>query len=282
MSDQSWSKLHDRYTKQDWINKPSLFAETAVEYFPEHAKILELGAGQGQDSRYFADKGFTVVSTDLEQTALNKSVEKMTADQKKLVSTQKVDLRNELPFDSESFDVVYAHLSIHYFDSDHTRRILDESARVLKTGGTLAFFVNSATDPEYGQGKELEPDYFLIESTPKRYFTVKTAREATQYNFDTLLLDDLGETYKDAAIGVHNLIRYVGTKKTEKPKWDVAVPYVGAIIQRNNGVHTEILLQTRWKPHADPVYSGTLEFPAGKLDKIYEDVHTAIEREILE
>ena len=282
MSDQSWSKLHDRYTKQDWINKPSFFAETAAEYFPKAAKILELGAGQGQDSRYFADKGHTVVSTDLEQTALDKNIEKLTAQQTEFVSTQKVDLREELPFGSESFDVVYAHLSIHYFDRDHTIRIMDEVGRVLKPGGVFAFFVNSTSDPEYGKWPEIESDYFDVEGTSKRYFSMESARDYTQYNFDTVLLDNHGETYKDSAKGVHNLIRYIGTKKIVKRRWNTAVPYVGAIIERHNNGHTEILLQTRWQPHGDPVYSGTLEFPAGRMDNLYEDVYEALGREIKE
>lgn len=41
-------------------------------------------------------------------------------------------------------------------------------------------------------------------------------------------------------------------------------------------------MQIRWKPERDPVYSGTLEFPAGVLDKPYEDVHDTLAREIKE
>ena len=42
------------------------------------------------------------------------------------------------------------------------------------------------------------------------------------------------------------------------------------------------MLQTRWKPHSDPLYSGTLEFPAGVLDKPYESVYETVAREIQE
>ena len=41
-------------------------------------------------------------------------------------------------------------------------------------------------------------------------------------------------------------------------------------------------MQTRWKPERDPVYSGTLEFPAGVLDIPFENVYEAIAREIRE
>ena len=58
-------------------------------------------------------------------------------------------------------------------------------------------------------------------------------------------------------------------------------PVVSAIIERERDGETEILVQTRWKPESDPVYSGTLEIPAGGILK-YENVYHALEREVLE
>ncbi|MBI5346687.1 MAG: NUDIX hydrolase [Chlamydiae bacterium] len=66
------------------------------------------------------------------------------------------------------------------------------------------------------------------------------------------------------------------------PKYSMAIPYVGAIIERENNGTTEVLIQTRWKPDNDPIYSGTLEFPAGTLDKPYENIFDALAREINE
>jgi ubiquinone/menaquinone biosynthesis C-methylase UbiE/8-oxo-dGTP pyrophosphatase MutT (NUDIX family) len=275
-----WQDIHKNYKEQDWIDMPSVFAEQALPYFSKGGKVLELGAGQAQDGCYFAEQGFSVVSTDLEDSALELA-RKKAADKGVNVELQKVDLREELPFDNESFDVVYAHLSLHYFDSETTTRLIGEIQRVLKPGGVLAFLVNSVNDPEYKQGKEIEPDYFQIDKTAKRYFSEATAQKYTQW-FDVNLLDELGETYKDAAKGVHNLVRFVGTKPKEPRPYKLAIPYVGAIVERDNNGIKEVLLSTRWKPHADPVYSGTFEFPAGVLDKPYESVYDTVAREIEE
>ena len=56
---------------------------------------------------------------------------------------------------------------------------------------------------------------------------------------------------------------------------------VSAIIEREWNGHTEVLVQTRWKPERDPVYSGTLEIPAGGVDQ-YENVYDAVKREVFE
>ncbi len=275
-----WADLHKSYKEQGWIDKPSIFAEQAIKYFPKEGKVLELGAGQAQDSCFFAAQGYEVTATDIETSALEMAKRRANAKSVSL-DFKKVDLREALPFDSQSFDVVYAHLSLHYFDKETTIRLFGEIARVLKNGGTFAFFVNSVKDPEYKTGKELEPDYFQIDKTAKRYFSENTVRNFTQW-FDVNLLDEFGETYKDTAKGVHNLVRFIGKKPMIPKPFKLAIPYAGAIIERTHNGSTELMLQTRWKPHADPLYSGTLEFPAGVLDMPFESVYDTVAREIKE
>ena len=177
---------------------------------PENGRLLDLGAGQGQDSIYFAKQGFEVTCTDIEDGALE--IARTNAEKEGVViATKNVDLAKPLPFGGDSFEVIYAHLSLHYFTSATTQSLIDEIHRVLVPGGVLAFMVNSVSDPEYGTGEQIEPDYFLTEGTQKRYFSTKTASTFLKA-FETIVLDDEGSSYKDQAKGVHNLIRFVGRK----------------------------------------------------------------------
>lgn len=59
------------------------------------------------------------------------------------------------------------------------------------------------------------------------------------------------------------------------------IPVVSAIIERTRNGQKEVLVQTRWKPTRDPIYSDTLEIPAGWID-LYENVYDALKREVLE
>ena len=68
---------------------------------------------------------------------------------------------------------------------------------------------------------------------------------------------------------------------SEIDKINVCIPVISAIIERNHNSETEILVQTRWKPERDTEYSGTLEIPAGWIDR-YENVYDAVHREVLE
>lgn len=198
-----WQELHSNYQKQDWVDKPSIFAETAIQYFPKSGKVLELGAGHGQDSLFFAKEGYDVVTTDIETSSLQLDHEK--------IEVRQVDLNEGLPFADASFEVVYAHMSLHYFDHQTTCKIIEEIKRVLKPGGVLAFLTNSIDDPEYNKGELLEEDFFQINKVTKRFFSADSAQQFTK-GFEVSLIDNLGQTYKDRAKGIHHLIRFIGRK----------------------------------------------------------------------
>lgn len=62
----------------------------------------------------------------------------------------------------------------------------------------------------------------------------------------------------------------------------LCIPFVGGIIERKVNNEIELLMQTRWKPDRDPLYSGTFEFPAGVMNYTYENVYETLKREIKE
>ena len=107
--------------------------------------------------------------------------------------------------------MVYSHLAVHYFDKEKTKLIFQELSRILKRGGILAIFVNSIHDPEYKTGTRIEEDYFAIGNMQKRYFSKKSLQSYIR-GFETLVLDEKGETYKDRAVGVSNLAQFIGRK----------------------------------------------------------------------
>ena len=207
-----WDKKHQQWLAEEWIDKQNIFAEQAIHYFPKAGTILDLGAGQGQDTRYFVSKGFKVFSTDFSKDALQLSKEKALRRGVKNITYQIVDLSGLLPFPDNSFDAIYAHQSLHYFDTKTTQQLFDEIYRVLKPGGVFATLTNSTSDREFASGTKVEDELIQIEGQGrKRFFSIDSMRTFTQ-KFKILLLDDNGATYKDTAEGVFRLIRLVATK----------------------------------------------------------------------
>ena len=209
----SWEKLHYHYKNQDWINKPSIFAEETIWYFLKNGEILEIGAGLGQDSRYFHEHGYSVLSTDLTLWAISENREKSQENIRKWnYRVDILDVTQPLNFPNQSFDGICAHLSLHYFSREETWAIAKELHRILKPNGTIALLLNTFEDPEYWNGEYIEDDYYLLGTMKKRFFRVETARDIFGSIFRDILLDDKWETYKDSAKWIHNLIRFVWKK----------------------------------------------------------------------
>jgi 8-oxo-dGTP pyrophosphatase MutT (NUDIX family) len=61
-----------------------------------------------------------------------------------------------------------------------------------------------------------------------------------------------------------------------------AVPFVAGIIERRHEGKLQLLVQTRMHDDPKAAYNGTVEFAAGTLDVLYENVYDALAREIKE
>lgn len=79
--------------------------------------------------------GYTVVSADISKIALNVVKEFNN-------NVIEIDMQNPLPFDNNKFDIVFANLSIHYFDDKTTKNLMNEIKRILKKDGLFIGSVN--------------------------------------------------------------------------------------------------------------------------------------------
>lgn len=202
-----WEKKLVAYSQADWGSKPSMFAQWVRKYLPVEGKLLEIGAGVGQDSTYFTNEGFDVTATDISRHALNFMRNNGPAASK----IRYLDGARPLPFPDNSFEVVYANLSLHYFDSQTTEALFAEIHRVLKPSGTLSALFNSTNDPEANHGKQIEPGYREINGITKRFVSPEDARRFVK-DFQVEFCDSGGATYKDEAKGVHGLTRLICKK----------------------------------------------------------------------
>jgi SAM-dependent methyltransferase len=153
---------------------PHDLARVLNQALPPRSAVLELGCGDGRDALYFADSDHRVVACDFAETALCQ----FGAEARELhVEQLWLDLaRTPYDFAPNSFDAVYARLSLHYFPALVTRRIFGEIARVLRPDGIFLGLFNSHFDPENGCGTLLEDRYFELEAgSRKRFFTTDDA-----------------------------------------------------------------------------------------------------------
>ncbi|MCZ6774478.1 MAG: class I SAM-dependent methyltransferase [Proteobacteria bacterium] len=106
-------------------------------------RVLELGAGAGEASVYFALQGAEVTATDLSSGMLE-VVKKVASIHGVTVDTAICSADDLSQFGEGSFDIVYAANLLHHVDIEKT---LGEVKRVLKPGGTAGFWDPVAHNP---------------------------------------------------------------------------------------------------------------------------------------
>lgn len=130
--------------------------------------VLELGCGEGIDTKLLIDSAKSVISTDIDSG--NISINK-----RKITQAQFIELDHSkpLPFENGKFDIVIASLSLHYFTWNKTIEILNEILRVLTAEGTLLCRVNSIEDVNYGASStpQLEQGMREYQGELKRFFS---------------------------------------------------------------------------------------------------------------
>ena len=133
---EAWTKLaragYDVY--RDYLNTPAFFA-----MLPDVSGLagLDIGCGEGHNTRLLAQRGAAVTAIDISQV--------FTWQARQLEAQQSLGIRYlnasavELPFRDAAFDFATGFMS--FMDIPETDRVLAEAQRVLKPGGFLQFSI---------------------------------------------------------------------------------------------------------------------------------------------
>jgi len=136
--------------------EPSKPAINALKIFKNNKanKIVELGAGLGRDSIYFAKNSIHVEALDYSQSGIKNINQKIIKNNlSNLIKTKFFDVRKKLPFKNNSIEGVYSHmLYCMALTTSDLESLNKEIHRILKPGGINIYTVRHTNDGDYKKG----------------------------------------------------------------------------------------------------------------------------------
>lgn len=129
-------------------------------------RLLEIGAGTGQDSAFFAEHGLEVVATDL-------SPQMVARCRQKGIDARVMDFLH-LRFPAGSFDAVYALNCLLHVPNADLPVVLEAIAAVLRPGGLFFLGVYGRDAPEEGVSGDAVHH-------PPRFFSWRTDEQIQQF-----------------------------------------------------------------------------------------------------
>jgi len=176
--------------------EPSAPAQKAAEMFKKEnlARILELGGGQGRDTLYFAQRGFSVHALDYTESGIRSIAGKAKAlGLSARVTATRHDVRVPLPFEDNYFEACYSHmLFCMALTTAELVLLSDEIRRVLKPGGYQIYTVRHIRDPHYGIGIHRGEDMYEADGFIVHFFSKEKVIHLAQ-GFEILGIDEFEE-----------------------------------------------------------------------------------------
>ena len=155
------------------------------EYLKPRGKILDIGAGAGEYSLYFARKGYDVSALELSENNIKAFQEKISPeDHIHLIQGNAMDLSC---FEDDSFDIVLMLGPLYHLSRDEDKQTcIAQAKRVCKPGGKI-FFAFISNDmviltefsyrPDYFTAGDYNKETFRLDDFPFVFHTVERCRE---------------------------------------------------------------------------------------------------------
>ena len=193
----------EEYWETNYTNKPKMFgltpsfaAEEALKVFEKNniSNIVELGAGLGRDTIFFAKNNIKVEALDYSKTAvmsIKKKIEEFNLS--KFVSAKVFDVRKKLPFKNNSIQGIFSHmLYCMALKNLEVQNLNNEILRVLEKGGINIYTVRNFEDGDYKNGVHIEDESYQNDGFIINFFSKKKIEDLL-VGFSNMKIDRFNE-----------------------------------------------------------------------------------------
>ncbi len=174
---------------------PSYPAKKSLEIFKQYKikNIVELGAGLGRDSVFFALNNLSICALDYSHSGIKIINKKISEKNLNNLTTKVFDVRKKLPFKDNSIDACYSHmLYCMALTSKDLSNLNNEIFRILKPNGLNIFTVRNENDGDFQKGVPRGEDMYENDGFIVHFFT-KEKIQSLMNGFNNQILEMFDE-----------------------------------------------------------------------------------------
>ena len=164
--------------------EPSVAATKSIKLFKEKniKNIVELGAGLGRDTIFFAKNSIKIEALDYSLNAIkiiNQKIEK--GNLFNFATTKIFDVRKKLPFIDNSIEACFSHmLYCMALSISDLKNLNKEVLRILKPGGINIFTVRHLGDADYKNGTHRGEDLYENDGFIVHFFSKEKIEQISE------------------------------------------------------------------------------------------------------
>jgi len=192
-----------QYWEKNFLIKPEMFglepskaAIKTLKTFKEKniEKIVELGAGLGRDTLFFAKNSINVEALDYSAAAIE-IINKKALESKlsNLISAKIFDIRKKLPFEDNSVEACFSHmLYCMALSTSDLKNLNNEVLRILKPGGVNIYTARHTGDGDYKNGTHIGDDLYENDGFIIHFFSEEKVKKISD-GFDIINIEKFEE-----------------------------------------------------------------------------------------
>ena len=180
--DQKKLDKQSQYWEDNFSSKPEMFgltqslsAEKSLKLFQEKKinKIVEIGAGLGRDTLFFAKNLIHTTALDYSPSGIDVINQKIKKNNlSNYISSKLFDVRQRLPFEDNSIEACYSHmLYCMALTTSDLKKLNNEILRILKPGGINIYTVRHTNDGDFQNGIHIGEDLYENDGFIVHYFS---------------------------------------------------------------------------------------------------------------
>ena len=195
-----WSDMYSR--PNVFGTGPTKLAKMANDliYDKSIQNILEIGCGQGRDSIFFSEKGYSIETFDISENAITFVNKTKKSFNLKNLNAIVHDVTEPFSYSNNFFDFVYSNLALQFFDIDSLEKIFDNIYRVMKDEATILFSTKKKGDKYYDFGTKISEDAYEHKGITRYFYDKSVLEHMLEHQFEILRFDDDHHTNPNSTI----------------------------------------------------------------------------------